>query len=892
MAENVLRFDYLARDQASPTMGKLAGKFDSLAGKMAKFGKVAATAFLATGVAAIAAGPKVLSYAARLEQMGSKAATVFGGQLGAVEKWGKANAAAMGITSRQAVGLAANFGDLLIPMGFTRKEAAKMSTDVVGLSGALSQWSGGTRSATEVSEILASAMLGERDALKGLGISITEADVAARLAKKGQEDLTGAALAQAKATATQELIFEKSADAQAAYAKGGGTLIAKIDRIKAAFRDYGESLILKVTPALSNLADFTTDTLIPKLRTLSTYITDTLVPKVVAGFKGLKKKIEDALPNIDLSGLGKNLGEQAKGWAGSIIGGVKTGLRTGDWSGLGKTLGESLAKAIGGIGSMTGKLTTAFVKWAAGVNWLHIGEQVGKQALPFIVGLLAGLFDPETIFKSVKQDPGKWAVAILSVIGIGKVGGIIAKGFRAIGLRAPAALFDGLNVATNKLLGWAGHAIGAVVSFIGREFMKGFRAVFPDVGQRFGEWLDLLPTRLGLVALDVRAKAGKMVRGLGDAILKGIGRVVQNIGELIGRMLRPWADAGGWLVRRGAQLVSGLVGGVLSRLGAAASAVGRLISRVTSPFASAGRWLYQAGRELLSGLRDGMFDRVAAAGKWASGIGSRIVGAIKRFFGIRSPSTVFAGIGRNLVAGLVAGLVESNPGAIITRVFGSMPKALGAIVDKGMISIMSLPGRALRALGGLFGGGGGGGNSANRALGQIMARAYGWGSGSQWNALNALVMGESGWNNRAQNPTSTAYGIGQFLNSTWAGVGARKTSDPAGQIAAMLRYISQSYGSPSRAYSLWSRRAPHWYDDGGVMSGPGMIAKRTAAPERVLSPAQTRSFDRLVRVLDRGGNRGGGDVHFHFPNYVGSRDELVRTLSDLNRQGRLGVVLR
>ena len=68
--------------------------------------------------------------------------------------------------------------------------------------------------------ILTKAYLGERDALTSLGIKISEADVQARLAANGQDELTGAALEQAKAVATQQLIFEKSTDAQKAWSDG------------------------------------------------------------------------------------------------------------------------------------------------------------------------------------------------------------------------------------------------------------------------------------------------------------------------------------------------------------------------------------------------------------------------------------------------------------------------------------------------------------------------------------------------------------------------------------------------------------------------------------------------------------------------------------------------
>jgi hypothetical protein len=75
---------------------------------------------------------------------------------------------------------------------------------------------------------------------------------------------------------------------------------------------------------------------------------------------------------------------------------------------------------------------------------------------------------------------------------------------------------------------------------------------------------------------------------------------------------------------------------------------------------------------------------------------------------------------------------------------------------------------------------------------------YGMSAG-EMGSLITLWNKESGWNPNADNPTSTAYGIAQFLNGTWAGVGAKKTSDPYQQIDAGLRYIVQRYGSPSNA---------------------------------------------------------------------------------------------
>lgn len=249
---------------------KSAGKLGKSIGGVAK---IAGGFVLAQGMLRL---PGLISdisaRATTLELNMKKVNTVFGDESANVKEWADETAGAMGVTSNKAQALAANFADLLIPMGFTRAVGAEMATEVVGLSGALAEWSGGTRTAAQVSEILAKAMLGEREGLKGLGISITEADVKARLLIDGTDKLTGAALQQAKATATQALIFEKSKDAQAAYAAGAGSaarnaaeLTAKIDTMK-------ERLASALQPVLLKIGAIMLDTVIPALETLTKHM--------------------------------------------------------------------------------------------------------------------------------------------------------------------------------------------------------------------------------------------------------------------------------------------------------------------------------------------------------------------------------------------------------------------------------------------------------------------------------------------------------------------------------------------------------------------------------------------------------------------------------------------
>lgn len=126
---------------------------------------------------------------------------------------------------------------------------------------------------------------------------------------------------------------------------------------------------------------------------------------------------------------------------------------------------------------------------------------------------------------------------------------------------------------------------------------------------------------------------------------------------------------------------------------------------------------------------------------------------------------------------------------------------------------------------------GGGSISANKALAQKMAaQMYNW-TGSQWsNGLEPLWMGESGFDNNIKNPTSTAYGIAQFLDSTWGPYGT-KTSNPGLQIKYGLEYVHDRYGNPLSAESF--KRAHNWYGEGtkNAMAGLALVGDR--GPELV-----------------------------------------------------------
>lgn len=83
-------------------------------------------------------------------------------------------------------------------------------------------------------------------------------------------------------------------------------------------------------------------------------------------------------------------------------------------------------------------------------------------------------------------------------------------------------------------------------------------------------------------------------------------------------------------------------------------------------------------------------------------------------------------------------------------------------------------------------------------------------SAKQFRCLDKLWHRESGWNHRAMNPTSGAYGIPQALPG-WkmASAGSDWRTNPRTQIKWGIRYIKSRYGTPCGAWAHSQRTG--WY---------------------------------------------------------------------------------
>lgn len=86
---------------------------------------------------------------------------------------------------------------------------------------------------------------------------------------------------------------------------------------------------------------------------------------------------------------------------------------------------------------------------------------------------------------------------------------------------------------------------------------------------------------------------------------------------------------------------------------------------------------------------------------------------------------------------------------------------------------------------------------------------------SEWKCLRNIWQKESHFNPKAENKSSGAYGIAQFMPQTWGNYKVNKTPSAQLQIKYGLRYIEKRYGSTNEptgacnAWDFWQRKG--WY---------------------------------------------------------------------------------
>lgn len=157
---------------------------------------------------------ELINSASEAEETQAKFETAFRGIENTAEQTALSLADAYGLSSTKSKQLLGNTGDLLKGFGATATEALNFSKEIQKLAVDLASYNNVQGGASRVSNILTKSVLGNKDGLSELGVSLLDVDIKQELVRTGQDKLTGQAGKLAKAQATFNLILQQTADAQ------------------------------------------------------------------------------------------------------------------------------------------------------------------------------------------------------------------------------------------------------------------------------------------------------------------------------------------------------------------------------------------------------------------------------------------------------------------------------------------------------------------------------------------------------------------------------------------------------------------------------------------------------------------------------------------------------
>ena len=198
-------------------------------------------------------GRSAVKAAADAEEMRSKFAIVFGKSSKHAEDWAKSFGRSVGRSSTVLKGFAADTQSLLISSGLQQKAAAQMSTSLTQLA---LDWASFSNAQDEQAiNAFQKALLGENEALKGVGLALSQAEVQAELLTMGIKGNWNEIDRATKAQAVYTLLQRKTAAAHGDLERTSGSATNQMKAFGAAMFDLrvevGEELLPIFTPLVT-----------------------------------------------------------------------------------------------------------------------------------------------------------------------------------------------------------------------------------------------------------------------------------------------------------------------------------------------------------------------------------------------------------------------------------------------------------------------------------------------------------------------------------------------------------------------------------------------------------------------------------------------------------------
>jgi uncharacterized membrane protein YgcG len=261
-----LKLSILAETKKLSDALKGSGKdVTSFGSQISAFGKKAALAFAAAGVAFGAFAKIAVSSASDLAETISKVGVLFGSSAKEIEIFAGTAAKSLGQTKQQALDAAATFAIFGTSAGLSGQELSKFSIDFVKLASDLSSFN--NTSPQDAINAIGSALRGEAEPLRRYGVLLNDASLKQAALSLGIITTTTQALTpQQKVLAAQKLIFEQTTAAQGDFERTSDGLANQTKILTAQLENMKTEIGTALLPIVLQLATAFSEKIIPNLQ--------------------------------------------------------------------------------------------------------------------------------------------------------------------------------------------------------------------------------------------------------------------------------------------------------------------------------------------------------------------------------------------------------------------------------------------------------------------------------------------------------------------------------------------------------------------------------------------------------------------------------------------------
>lgn len=226
-------------------MMALTKRVGSMANTVGNYGLVASGALAGIGFAALTA-------ARDAESASIKFRAVFGEAAADSLKFAEQLGTTFNMTTSEVQKFMAQVQDLFVPMGMSRREAAKLSEQVVDLATRVAVFNGQPTALTL--QNITSGLVGVTRSVRQYGILLSEAGVKQEIMNQGWAKSEKEITEQQKVLARLNIMLASSADAMAkAPSLVADSIKGQMDKVAKAFQDLREELGFALAPVLKDL---------------------------------------------------------------------------------------------------------------------------------------------------------------------------------------------------------------------------------------------------------------------------------------------------------------------------------------------------------------------------------------------------------------------------------------------------------------------------------------------------------------------------------------------------------------------------------------------------------------------------------------------------------------